>query len=363
MNRGQGETITMLFPSDYADARERFRVLALDAGFALQSHEHPSRHGPAGKTLACDVARLGSADARKVILIISGTHGVEGFCGSGCQAELLVSGLLDNLAQETAIVLVHAINPYGFAWLRRTNEDNIDLNRNFIDHSRSHPNPQYEEIHDFLVPLDWDGPARREAEAAIETYIAERGLRAFQSALTGGQYSRPDGMFYGGQAPAWSNIIWRTLLREHCSTAESVAAIDIHTGLGPRGVGEALSVTTEAAYLRAKSVFGDDVTWTGAGASVSAQVGGSLVHAAHEELGPDKLDMIGLEFGTFPIPVTLEALRAENWLVARGDPAGEHGAAIKQSLKDAFYIDEPDWQKAVVTRFFDVFGKIKESLS
>ena len=125
----------MLFPNDYVDARERFRTLASRRGFALESYEHPAENGPQGETLSCDVARLGPSDAERVILISSGAHGVEGFCGSGCQAELLASGLLDGLPGDTAVVLVHAVNPYGFAWLRRTNEDNIDLNRNFVDHS------------------------------------------------------------------------------------------------------------------------------------------------------------------------------------------------------------------------------------
>ena len=353
----------MLFPASYADARARFRTLAASAGFALESHEHPSHRSPEDERLFCDVARKGSADARRVILISSGTHGVEGFCGSGCQAELLTSEMLDEMPGDTAIVLVHAINPYGFAWLRRTNEDNIDLNRNFIDHTVHRPNPAYDEIHDWLVPQDWDGPARQAAEASIAGYIAERGERAFMSAVTGGQYDHPDGMFYGGCEPAWSNRIWRGIVQKHCSKAEIVAAIDIHTGLGPRGVGEALSVTTEAAYRRAQAMFGDDVTWTGGGEAVSAQVGGSLMHASYDELGEERLVMIGLEFGTHPIPVTLEALRAENWLNSRGDPASPQAATIKQALKDAFYIDAPDWQQAVSARHMELVGRLKASFS
>lgn len=353
----------MLFPTDYVDARERFRALASHAGFAIESHDHPSAKGPKGETLSCDVARLGPSDAKRIILISSGTHGVEGFCGSGCQAELLASGLLDGLPSDTAIILVHAVNPYGFAWLRRTNEDNVDLNRNFVDHSVKRLNPGYDEIHDWLVPRDWDGPTRTEADASIDAYIADRGLRAFQVAMTGGQYNHPDGLFYGGKAPAWSNITWRSLLQKHCASAEQVIAIDIHTGLGPRGVGEAICVTTEAEYLKAKALFGDDVTWTGGGEAVSAQVGGSLLHAAHEEIATEKLVMIALEYGTYPIPDTLEALRAETWLVARGDAQSEQASRIKQSLKDAFFIDEPDWKLAVTTRFLDLFRKVKGSLT
>ncbi|AXU20307.1 DUF2817 domain-containing protein [Novosphingobium sp. THN1] len=350
----------MLFPNDYVDARERFRTLASRRGFALESYEHPAENGPQGETLSCDVARLGPSDAERVILISSGAHGVEGFCGSGCQAELLASGLLDGLPGDTAVVLVHAVNPYGFAWLRRTNEDNIDLNRNFVDHSVALANPGYDEIHNWLVPRDWDGPARTEADAAIDAYIAERGLRAFQVAMTSGQYTHPDGLFYGGKAPAWSNETWRSLLRKHCANASQVIAIDIHTGLGPRGVGEVICVTSEAEYLMAKAIFGEDVTWTGGGEAVSAQVGGSLAHAAHHEIGSEKLVMVALEFGTYPIPETLEALRAETWLVARGNLKGEQADSLKKALKDAFYIDEPDWQMAVTDRFLGLFRRMKE---
>lgn len=353
----------MLFPTDYFDGRERFRALASRADFFLESHEHPLKKGPRGEALSCDVARLGPSDAKRVILISSGTHGVEGFCGSGCQAELLSSDLLEGLPNDTAIVLVHALNPYGFAWLRRTNEDNIDLNRNFVDHSVPHVNPGYDEIHDWLVPPDWDGPARTAADASIDAYIADRGLRAFQVAMTGGQYNHSDGLFYGGKAPAWSNLTWRSLLRKHCAGADQVIGIDIHTGLGPRGVGEVICVTSEVEYLKAKALFGEDVTWTGEGEAVSAQVGGSLLHAAHEEIGTERLVMIALEYGTYPIPETLEALRAETWLVARGNPESEQASKIKQSLKDAFFIDEPDWKLAVTTRFLDLVRKAKESLS
>jgi hypothetical protein len=88
-----------------------------------------------------------------------------------------------------------------------------------------------------------------------------------------------------------------------------------------------------------------------------------LLNAAHEEIATEKLVMIALEYGTYPIPETLEALRAETWLVARGDVHSEHAFRMKQSLKDAFFIDEPDWKLAVTTRFLDLVRKIKGSLS
>ena len=60
---------------------------------------------------------------------------------------------------DTALVLVHANNPHGFAHQRRVNEDNIDLNRNFIDFDAKTPeSPEYAELHPALVPEAWDGP-------------------------------------------------------------------------------------------------------------------------------------------------------------------------------------------------------------
>lgn len=352
-----------VFPANYADARRRFLALSTEAGFTVESHVHRAHRGPDGEELACDVARRGPADARDVLLISSGTHGVEGFCGSGCQAALLRSPLLTKIPPATAVVLVHAVNPYGFAWLRRTNEDNIDLNRNCIDHSTHPTNPGYAEIHDWLVPSQWEGPVREEAEARIARYIEERGMRAFQVALTGGQYQFPDGLFYGGTTPAWSNTVWRQILRQHAGAASRLIGLDLHTGLGPRGVGEALCVTDEAELRRARALFGEDLTWTGGAGAVSAQVGGSLFHAAHQEITGGRATLVALEYGTYPIPQTLEALRAETWLVARGDPQGPGAARIKQALKDAFHIDESDWHEAVLARFFMLIERLIPKLS
>lgn len=350
------QTIEALFPTTYSDGRDRFLELTRSAGHAITSYAHPTKLGPAGEALVCDAARFGPLDARNLLLLSSGTHGVEGFCGSGAQAALLSSGLLRELPQDAAVLLIHAVNPYGFAHLRRTNEDNIDLNRNFIDHSRAPLNPAYDEIHHWLVPVEWEGPARAAADLELRRYQETHGMRAFQAAMTGGQYSHPDGLFFGGRAPAWSNQTWRRILREHCDRAGHVVAIDVHTGLGPSGVGEAICVTDQAEHLRAIEIFGEDVKWTGSGASVSTSVGGSLVHGAREELGRGRLTMIGLEYGTYPIADTLEALRAETWLVANGRADSPQGSRIKQRLRDVFYVDELAWKQAVVDRFLELVG-------
>ncbi len=161
----------MRLAEDYVEARGRFRDAAAAAGARLQQYEHPLT-GPAGESLATDVATLGSPDAATRLLVISGTHGVEGFAGSMCQTRWLTEGVA--VPDDVAIVLVHAINPYGFAWIRRVNEDNVDLNRNCIDFSAALPeNSGYDALAPALVPPTWD-PDTQQATASVLARVRRR---------------------------------------------------------------------------------------------------------------------------------------------------------------------------------------------
>src|SRR5690242_14063119 len=226
------------FSSTYAQARERFLTAARDRGLRITSHVHPHLRGAEGEALAIDIATLGPDAAEGVLLLISGTHGAEGFCGSGCQVNFLRDDafVADALASGVKIVFLHALNPYGFSYIRRTNEDNVDLNRNFRDFTRPiPPNTAYAEVHGFMVPATW--PPAPENEARLMAYVKERGERALQQAVSSGQCEFADGLFYGGVRPAWSNTTLRKVLRDEAAGARTLGWIDFHTGLGPGGHG------------------------------------------------------------------------------------------------------------------------------
>ena len=121
------------FSASYSDARANFLSACLDAGQRVKSYRNPNK-GPIGESLFMDVTWVGPEAARRVVVVTSATHGVEGFAGSGIQVGLLRDANAPQPGEDTAILIVHAVNPYGFAWLRRVNEDNVDLNRNFVDH-------------------------------------------------------------------------------------------------------------------------------------------------------------------------------------------------------------------------------------
>ena len=348
------------FSAAYPEARGKFLEACTEAGAALTHLRNPNATAPDGGALYTDVARLGPEDAEQLHIVASATHGVEGFLGSGCQIGFLREAIVDERPKRSCLLLVHAMNPCGFAHGRRVNEDNVDLNRNFVDHDLPYPDkPDYDAVHPLLLPADWDGSAREAADRGIEAYIAEHGFAAFQSAVSSGQYTHPDGLFYGGNEPCWSNVNWRRLLAAYAPGRRRIGFLDLHTGLGPYGYGEPifLSWPDMAQYERAREWYGDDVTAPEAGDSTSSAVQGVVAAAFNDLDCGAEVTAIALEYGTLPVADVLEALRAENWLYVHGDPASPKGRAIKRQLRDAFYCDADDWKELVWERAVDILRK------
>jgi hypothetical protein len=338
------------FADTYAEARDQFTNAARDLGLAVERAVHPRARGPAGEELSVDFALAGDANAQSLLVLLSGMHGVEGFCGSGCQVALMRDrAVVDAMRQSGAAVLFyHAVNPYGFSHLRRTDEDNVDLNRNFRDFSRPElSNPAYAEVHPIVVPATW--PPTAENTAAIEAYVRRHGVLRLQAAVSAGQAEFPDGLFYAGHAPAWSNTTLREVLGRYGRRRERLGWIDFHTGLGPWGHGEKIySGPDDPAMLaRARAWFGRDVTTFYDGTSTSAELSGVSFHAALDACPDAEFTGIGLEYGTRSYLDVFQALRAEQWLANHPEAPDPVRNAIKRGMRDAFYDDSDAWKAMV----------------
>ncbi len=338
------------FSSSYAEAREKFLAAARAAGLPVESHIHPDL-GRDGETLAMDVARDGPMDADHLLIVTSGCHGVEGYCGTGVQVFALhdEAWLARSREAGTAVLYIHALNPYGFSHVRRTTQENVDLNRNFHDASRPPPpNTAYAQVHDMLLPAAWPPDAAN--DAAIASYIAAHGPAAWQAAVSAGQREFPDGLFFGGTAPTWSNRTFRQVLREHGRQARRIAWIDLHTGLGPSGVGERIYAGPDdaATVARAKAWWGPGVTSIYDGSSTSAVLTGMAYAGVCEECPQAEYTGIAMEYGTQPIPQVTQALRAEHWLWNHPEAPPAQVQQIKQQMMEAFYTDTPEWKTRIV---------------
>ena len=342
------------FSRDYAEARHRFRAAAARAGGRLACHVNPLV-GPHGEELATDVSWHGPADATRVLVLQTGTHGAEGFTGSGAALDWLACGGALALPAGVAVLLIHAINPHGFAWLRRVTEENVDLNRNFVDFGRPVPeNPGHDELADALVPQALSGPAFEAAEAKIAAFRAAHGEKAFQIARGGGQYRHPHSMFYGGSGPTWARRTLEQVTDDHrLAERHQVGVIDYHTGLGPFGYGEPIC-SHEAgspALARARRWYGDSVTEPAAGTSSSVEKRGLNEYGWMAKLG-ERVTFVALEYGTYSPESGRRALREDHWLHAFGnvnwtDPETQR---IKAQLRRQFYPDTDDWREMVLFR-------------
>jgi hypothetical protein len=332
-----------LFSPTYAIARDKFLSAASARGLAVDSHVL-GLPGAEGETLAIDVVLDGPSDASKMLIVLSGVHGAEGFSGSAIQAGLLAEG--GPAHADTAVLHVHGINPYGFSHMRRVTQENVDLNRNFVDFSKPRPvNAGYAEIHDWLLPASWPPGAGTEAELAA--YSQQHGARGLQRAIGLGQYDHGDGMFFGGNAPTWSNLAFRSILKRYTPRVRQLASIDIHTGLGPYGLGERIFASFDRTVLpRARQWWGE-LTDVHAGTSTSIPMTGPIQTALFEECPQAEQIGICLEYGTYPGDRVVFALRAEHWLHRQGTADQLMAQQIKSSLKEAFSPEADDWKHRI----------------
>ena len=332
------------FSPDYVAARDRFRDAAQRAGASLDALRLEA-HGPRQEELTIDIARLGERGARRVLLHTSGMHGVEAFAGSAVQLAVLATP--PALPAGCELVLVHVLNPYGMAWLRRVNENNVDLNRNFLkrdQHWEGAPG-----LYRYLDPLlNPPSPPDRDLFPLRLALLALRhGALAARQAIAEGQYEFPRGLFFGGKSLERGPRLYLEWLRRNLAQAEHLFALDFHTGLGRRGdatlILEPGTGSTPAADLA--RAIGSPLVDPAAGQAVF-RIRGGMGGALPEVLPGARIDFVLQEIGTCPTLAVLRALREENRFHHHCGPDVRHPA--KLALLDALRPDSESWRRRAV---------------
>lgn len=353
------------FSRSYSEARAKFRAAADAVEANVECLTNPML-GPDGETLSTDVAWIGPRDAERVLILISGVHGVEGYCGSGAQIDWLRNGEAARMPEGTAALLIHAANPHGFAWTRRVTEENVDLNRNWLDFDAPLPeNPDYERLRKALVPGEWTAKSRAASAKIFGAYIGAHGFSRFQSVVSGGQYTDPCGLYYGGQQPTRARRTLSDILTGHLSTARWVAVIDYHTGLGAWGVAEEIVSERRdtAVFARAARWFGAGVTSCVDGGSVSADLSGDGMIGIPRLLPHAEVTAMTLEFGVRALEDTFDALRADAWLHQHGVPLSVQGQRIRTQMLAAFYDQSAVWKGMVLGQSMTVIRRALAGLN
>ncbi|HYM07015.1 MAG TPA: DUF2817 domain-containing protein [Terriglobales bacterium] len=352
-----------VFSPSFGAARDRFRQAAKALGATPQPFQIEGR-GPSGEDLTIDVVAIGAAQPAKVVVVSSGIHGVEGFFGSAIQTSWLegVARSGEELPAETAVVLLHALNPYGFAWRRRFNENNVDLNRNFLLPGEAYDGAprEYEELNWFINPKT--PPPRLSLFLPLAAFVMLRyGKRTVQAAVSQGQHKFEDGLFFGGKRAEAATRLVQAQFASWVGQAPRVLHLDFHSGLGRFGVCRLLSVeptgSPRGRWL-AQRFAPRRVEPIGEGVAPNT-ARGTMGLWLNRTLGAERLyAFLAPEFGTYCAIRVFEALRDENRVHRRPEhPAYEK---IKTRLVEVFCPKSAAWREAVVKEGLDLIRKAAE---
>ena len=330
----------------YADARADFLQKGEASGAKMWALPITAT-GPECLALSIDIAWIGPPKATRALLHCSGLHGIEGVCGSAIQRAIMAKP--PALPPDTALILVHAMNPYGWAWRRRVNESNVDLNRNFLAPDRPYEGaPEgYAKMDALLNPPSPPSPDLYYPRAAWS--VLRHGFNAMKQAVVGGQYAFPKGLFFGGTQLEEGPAAYSAWVAENLKDLERLVVLDIHTGLGPPAY-DTLLVDVPARSpqeaILAQAFQHEVVPWDPEAGVAYAIEGAHL--SLYERLLTARTDTVTQEFGTRKSLAVLKALREENRLHLHGRPAIDHPAKV--AMLETFAPTAKAWREEVMER-------------
>ena len=356
------------FFSTYEEVRENLknRVGRLKAdGVTVEVSEYAIDESDG---LYIDNIYLPSASEKtNLIVLTTAVHGMEGFIGS-VMLDVFFEEIYPTLdTEKTGILVVANVNPYGMKYLRRYNENNVDLNRNFIidwDNFDRASNKDYPEVREFLQPEGKIGNALWHEVgfyASLAKEALTKGADKVSDALLTGQYEYPQGVYYGGNGDEKSTAYLKGVF-EDCLDGEyeNIVHIDIHSGYGPRYnmviFNSVYETMTEA---ETKKAFGYDYVISHDSESFYATTGDTtdFFYRLAEKKNTDKgLFSTCFEFGTIgdsfmdsilSLKYTVDENR-QHWYPTENKVSSQ---VVHENYKELFYPTETQWREKTVEDF------------
>lgn len=350
------------YPSSYTDSRERFRLsLGLLSskwpGARLESHPLSADPG-----LSLDWIWAEPPRKETLVIVSTGEHGIEGYVGAAMQ-RLFIEEFAPRLnAENTGLLLVHAINPWGMEHHRKVNENSVDLNRNFVFDGNFDAaiNPDYRSLDFLLTPRRPVRPFILENLSfwgRVLRALLTLGIARVSTATLLGQYHTPDGFFYGGTKHEESTTVLMSLYRRALAEYEQVIQMDMHTGYGPRYQMSVIVPPVESIssaefarrfqYPLVQKIDADEFY------AISGDMGEYLYRLREAEFPNKQLFACGFEFGTFGDSLfarirSLRAMVLENQLHWHGAVNTAAEGAVRREFEELYFPADPAWrQKAL----------------
>ena len=302
-----------------------------------------------------------------LIVLTTGVHGMEGYIGS-VMLDVFFDEIYPTLdTEDTGVLVVANVNPYGMKYMRRYNENNVDLNRNFIidwDNFDLASNKDYPEVKEFLQPESKIGNALWHEVGfylSLATEALTKGADKVSDALLTGQYEYAEGVYYGGNGDEKSTTYLKGVFND-CLEGEyeNIVHIDIHSGYGPRYnmviFNSVYETMTEA---ETKKAFGYDYVISHDSESFYATTGDTtdFFYRLAEKKNTDKeLFSTCFEFGTIgdsfidsilSLKYTVDENR-QHWYPTENKTTKE---VVRENYYELFYPTETEWREKTVADF------------
>lgn len=331
------------YKETYEESRQAFLELANSSGGELNFHKVP---GQFESDLSFETLYFPplSGNKERLLILTSGIHGIEGFTGSALQRYFMASNFFNLKDEDTGILIIHGINPFGFKHEKRVTESNVDLNRNFdVSEELFHAeNPGYAELYPFLNPKRPYSKISFYQSAIF--FILKYGMDSLRKAILKGQYQFPDGIFFGGKGFEPQVSLIQNEVTRLGKGYERILLVDLHTGYGKRGklhlFGER-SPFIDQQYMN--DVFRGLSVDYGQKKVFYVVTGGFTVFLA--KLFHEKAKFAGIvfEFGTIDSHRPLGSLDSLYRMV--------NADQDKESFREMFYPRSPKWRKTVLEQF------------
>ena len=358
------------FYTTYEEVRENLdrRVEKLRAsGIEVQQSEYAVN---AAENLYIDNIYLpASGEKTNLIILTTGVHGIEGYIGS-VMLDVFFEEIYPELdTTDTGVLVVANINPYGMKNYRRYNENNVDLNRNFIEDWESFDrssNKEYPKVVNFLQPEGKMGNAFWHEVGFYMSLAKEAiftGADTISDALLTGQYEYPTGVYYGGNGDEVSTTYLKGVFADCLDGKyENLVHIDIHSGYGPRYnmviFNSVQDMTTEA---EAVEMFGYDYIIAQDSEEFYVTYGDTtdyFYRLARSKESPKELYSTCFEFGTIGDSF-IDSILSLKYTV---DENRQHfypttnkitSEVVRQNYMELFYPTEMEWRVKTISDFKD----------
>lgn len=369
------------YPKDYRAARATFRLFEkeLENQYGEQlSTGHFKTPSQRDDDLTTDYIHLKCGRGDKLILLTSGVHGPESFVGSAAQLDFLKNGIKKRCQQGLSSLVIHAINPYGFKYNRRFDEDNVDLNRNFSLKNSIYEkaNKDYEVIEGILNPKKVLSPlslqAWRMSLSLVHRLLGGMETKTIRQASVGGQYQFPDGIYYGGKKLQPVGMWLKLFLGKVLNQYDEVLHFDFHTGLGEDGVLHLFPSQEQSPYamnLKKKALRpleGKYFKFANSEDDGFYQIEGDIIDFIPELKLNGRVASFTAEFGTMGLGIlpqlrTLGRIVKENQGHHHGYSSEEMRERTKKRYKELFFPDQRKWRKKVQKANDFLLGEVIDS--